>query len=210
MKFSPPYFLGGLVCADLCNTFDHRHRPPKYDLLKDYETVRNWGKAAGILPRNSPAPSRSMRRPIAELLKTRREIFRLLWPISRGEPPLASDVAAFNTRMQKVSAKLRIVSSKRRFALLNPADDPLERIIIEAVRSTADLLVSDRTDRIRQCGECGWLFYDASRNHLRRWCSMEICGNRAKARRHYEKVKRNKRKTARTGIVRRSGGHSGR
>jgi predicted RNA-binding Zn ribbon-like protein len=34
---------------------------------------------------------------------------------------------------------------------------------------------------------CSWLFLDTSRNRSRRWCSMEDCGNRAKARRHYER-----------------------
>jgi predicted RNA-binding Zn ribbon-like protein len=40
---------------------------------------------------------------------------------------------------------------------------------------------------VRECSgdTCGWLFVDTSRNHSRRWCDMEDCGNRAKARRHY-------------------------
>jgi predicted RNA-binding Zn ribbon-like protein len=197
MKFTSPFFVGGLVCADFCNTFDHLHTPPTYDHFQDYATILDWGKAAGILGKNIPFRARSNRQSIAELVKTRALIFRLLWPISRGEAPAELDVAAFNTRVQKASSKLRLVSSRGRFVLLNPAEDPVERIAIEAVRSAAELLVSNQLDRIRRCGECGWLFYDASRNHLRRWCSMEICGNRAKARRHYERVKRNKRKAVR-------------
>jgi len=45
----------------------------------------------------------------------------------------------------------------------------------------------ERTERIKLCAgeDCGWLFYDASRNLTRRWCSMADCGNLAKARRHY-------------------------
>jgi predicted RNA-binding Zn ribbon-like protein len=86
----------------------------------------------------------------------------------------------------------------------------VDRIISEVVRSAADILVSNQLDRICRCDECGWLFYDASRNHLRRWCSMEICGNRAKARRHYEKAKREKRNATRTGASRRSAARSSR
>jgi predicted RNA-binding Zn ribbon-like protein len=33
-------------------------------------------------------------------------------------------------------------------------------------------------------------FYDTTRNGTRRWCSMAICGNRAKAHRHYDRVKK--------------------
>jgi len=34
-----------------------------------------------------------------------------------------------------------------------------------------------------------WLFIDRSRTHRRRWCSMQTCGNRHKARRHYQRIK---------------------
>jgi len=39
-------------------------------------------------------------------------------------------------------------------------------------------------ERLKACrsADCRWAFYDASKNHSRAWCSMAICGNRAKAR----------------------------
>jgi predicted RNA-binding Zn ribbon-like protein len=57
------------------------------------------------------------------------------------------------------------------------------------VRDAADLLTSKELNRVGRCADerCGWLFVDTSRNRSRRWCSMESCGNRAKARRHYRK-----------------------
>jgi len=53
--------------------------------------------------------------------------------------------------------------------------------------SAADLLVSRRLERVRQCAnsQCLWLFLDDSKSGNRRWCSMSACGNRAKAHRHY-------------------------
>jgi predicted RNA-binding Zn ribbon-like protein len=189
MKFNTPYFLGGLVCVDFCNTFDHLHIPPRYDFLKDYSTVVDWGKAAGILSKRTASIPVARHRSLAELMEVRSLIYRILWPISRGESPVESDLVSFNIRMQKVSSKLRLVPTKGQYNLIGPADDPLERIVSETVRSAADLLVSNSFDRIRRCGGCGWLFFDTSRNHLRRWCSMDICGNRAKARRHYQRVK---------------------
>jgi predicted RNA-binding Zn ribbon-like protein len=46
-------------------------------------------------------------------------------------------------------------------------------------------------DRIRRCAGHGCVlhFYDASRGGRRQWCSMAACGNRAKARRHYERTR---------------------
>ena len=54
-----------------------------------------------------------------------------------------------------------------------------------------DLLAQGPLERIRECpgqGTCGWLFLDLSKNASRRWCDMRVCGNRAKARRHYERT----------------------
>jgi predicted RNA-binding Zn ribbon-like protein len=42
---------------------------------------------------------------------------------------------------------------------------------------------------VGQCPGCGCLFLIHSRNHSRRWCTLEVCGNRAKARRHDERTK---------------------
>jgi predicted RNA-binding Zn ribbon-like protein len=67
-------------------------------------------------------------------------------------------------------------------------DQPLWPI----VHSAADLLTSDELrPLVRQCGaeDCRWLFLDTTKNRSRQWCSMTSCGNREKARRHYERVR---------------------
>jgi predicted RNA-binding Zn ribbon-like protein len=49
----------------------------------------------------------------------------------------------------------------------------------------AELMLSHELTRVRACAadNCRWLFLDTSRNHTRRWCQMQVCGNRMKARR---------------------------
>ncbi len=65
----------------------------------------------------------------------------------------------------------------------------LESVLWPIAMSAADLLVSANVAKVRECeaGDCYWLFLDNSRNRSRRWCSMEACGNREKARRHYQR-----------------------
>jgi predicted RNA-binding Zn ribbon-like protein len=59
------------------------------------------------------------------------------------------------------------------------------------MKAANNLLTSPHLSRIRQCSDktCRWLFLDHSKNHSRRWCSMQICGNRSKAGRFYAKLR---------------------
>jgi predicted RNA-binding Zn ribbon-like protein len=47
-------------------------------------------------------------------------------------------------------------------------------------------------ERLKVCpaDDCLWAFYDRSRNRSRRWCDMEVCGNRAKVRGYRERRSR--------------------
>jgi predicted RNA-binding Zn ribbon-like protein len=55
--------------------------------------------------------------------------------------------------------------------------------------AAAKVAIERRLDRVKICpaDTCRWAFYDTSRNRSRHWCSMEVCGNRAKARAHRER-----------------------
>ena len=85
----------------------------------------------------------------------------------------------------------RIVSTKEGFKWDWSEELALDRMLWFIARSAADLLTSGNLDRVRQCGdeECGWLFIDTTKNRSRRWCDMTDCGNRAKARRHYSRLR---------------------
>lgn len=70
------------------------------------------------------------------------------------------------------------------------AVDPEWRAAWEAAVDHLRLL-GDRPDRVRRCAHpaCVLYFHDTSRGGTRRWCSMESCGNRAKAGRHYARTR---------------------
>ncbi|MFI9815130.1 CGNR zinc finger domain-containing protein [Saccharothrix variisporea] len=50
-------------------------------------------------------------------------------------------------------------------------------------------LRAEHPDRIRKCAnpDCVLHFVDTSRTGRRQWCSMTVCGNRLKARRHHDR-----------------------
>jgi predicted RNA-binding Zn ribbon-like protein len=55
--------------------------------------------------------------------------------------------------------------------------------------SVLRLIAMPDPERLKICRNCGWLFVDRSKNKSRAWCDMGVCGNRAKASRHYRRKK---------------------
>lgn len=70
------------------------------------------------------------------------------------------------------------------------SESGLEWLLAAVARSAAEIIAEGPRARLRLCANprCGLFFYDTSRTHRRRWCSMSACGNRHKvaafARRH--------------------------
>jgi len=62
------------------------------------------------------------------------------------------------------------------------AQDPVAAVLSLVARDALDLVSSPLLARVRRCAgtDCGVLFIDTSRPGVRRWCSMNTCGNRAK------------------------------
>lgn len=88
-----------------------------------------------------------------------------------------------------------LLAQDRRYTQLNPEDDALllrerrqweqpAQLLVPSAQAWAHLLVEGDPSLIRQCPGCTIIFYDRTKSHRRRWCSMALCGNRAKVRRH--------------------------
>jgi len=107
------------------------------------------------------------------------------------QPVTTADLTALNAAISLAYPHLQLVASGAEFAWgWTGAEDDWARMLWPVVRSAAELLTSPLLTRVRECADeqgCGFLFFDLTRNRSRRWCSMESCGNRAKARRHYKR-----------------------
>ncbi len=189
MEFTPAFFPAGITCLDFCNTFDHLQTPPAFDYMTDEATVLKWGHAAGILPAEPGPSGHTDEDLLARTITARLVLYQLMAPFPRGGQPAPADLEAFNALLQEVSAWMKVTPSREGFSLSCGAVNQLQNVLCEVVRSAADLLLANHSERMKQCEECGWFFLDTTRNQPRRWCTMMICGNKAKARRHYERVK---------------------
>lgn len=67
-----------------------------------------------------------------------------------------------------------------------------ESLLLPVARSLADLVCTEDFTQVKACegGSCTLLFIDRTRGHARRWCSMAVCGNRAKQAAHRNRLRR--------------------
>jgi predicted RNA-binding Zn ribbon-like protein len=126
-------------------------------------------------------------------LALRETLYRIFSTSIAGQRPTAEDLTAFNEHFGQAMGFSQIIAVKGGFRWgFNSDSSRLDWIIHPIVRSAAELLVSSELKNVKICAapDCGWLFLDTSRNRSRRWCEMQDCGNRAKARRFYRKKMR--------------------
>lgn len=126
-----------------------------------------------------------------EAVALRELVFRLFAAVAAGTPAAEADLTALNAALATAPPRTRLARLGETYAWQAEAPPTAPALLAPVLWSAADLLVEAPRRRIRICSnpECGWLFIDASKNGTRRWCDMSSCGNRAKARRHYEKTK---------------------
>jgi predicted RNA-binding Zn ribbon-like protein len=196
--------VGGAPAFDLVNTASGRGGPRSQDHLRDPEHVVAWARHAGIL---GDAEARTLRRQIArprvagELLRCTRELRDLLYAVGTALTAGTTPRSVLLERLARIHAHAlghaRLAPAGAGFAWRwDMARAPIEAVLGPIALSAIDVVTSAERTRIKQCAgdHCGWLFLDATKNNRRRWCEMEVCGNRAK-----QKRLRNRRQKAEDG-----------
>ncbi|GHC81556.1 hypothetical protein GCM10007079_21650 [Nocardiopsis terrae] len=77
----------------------------------------------------------------------------------------------------------------------SPELSPARRACAELALDWVRLVMTGEAARLKRCAEhtCRWVFWDGSKNQSRRWCSMRVCGNRTKSRRHQDRERQARR-----------------
>ncbi len=185
--------IGGALCLDFANTLNGHGRPKSHEYLRSYYDLVVWSRKASLL---TPAEAQQLiqtagRRSseataiFKRAIGLRETIFQVFATVAAGGSPKPADILALNEARLAALNHTKIDRSLTAFVIDWTDTAALERILWPIALSAAELLTSSDLGRVRECeGDiCDWLFVDTSRNHLRRWCSMAECGNRAKSRR---------------------------
>lgn len=159
----PVRLVGGRLALDFVNTADwSEDGEVVHEKLETLADLRIWADRIGLGAMELPSNLKGIYALRAEL---RRDFLDLLASVSSG---------------QFVPSVRPIMGSRE--ALFEHA------IVVAAAGLFVD---HNEARRIKKClaENCGWFFMDETGNGRRRWCSMETCGNRAKARRHHLRTK---------------------
>ncbi|WP_139906574.1 ABATE domain-containing protein [Brevibacterium sediminis] len=178
--------VANALCLELTNSIPDRASGDR-DWLSEPATAAEWMSSLELAPEGVPTE-----RDLAELRTFREHVFDVFAALASGTPvPQRS----LDTIAEAHARGLRA------FGLATPIgeDIPITRdwprqwsaaaLTALFAQSAIDELTGTRLDRLKSCPGCRWLFFDTSRNRSRRWCSMQTCGGRDKALRHYHRTR---------------------
>lgn len=172
----------GLAQA-FANTFWdlERGRPER---LRSPSALAAWLRARGLIGSGVRLHENDLRRALDA-----REGLRALLFANSGADPDRDAIARLNAALHGASVTIRLhAAAKPEF---DAPDQGLDSALGPIAASVAVAQLEGRFGRLKACPgpDCGWAFYDHSRNLAGTWCSMSICGARVKAR-HYRQRRR--------------------
>jgi predicted RNA-binding Zn ribbon-like protein len=191
--------LGGELCLDFVNTVEDRGADQPHEFLHSYADLVTWSHHAGILTSEDvqrlhqeaelrPAEADGV---LEQAILLRETLYQIFVAVMNGQPVNEEALAQVNAALSQAFARLQIRPQQGGFVWdWNDSDGALDRMLWPILRSAAEFLTGGQLDRLGQCPGCGWFFVDGSRSRTRRWCDMRVCGNRAKARRHYRRQRK--------------------
>jgi predicted RNA-binding Zn ribbon-like protein len=183
---------GGHVAIDFANTVSARHTEAPIERLTGYTALVSFAEQSGLIETEraarlkawaSGAPAEAQR-VLEGAIGLREALYELFAAAAAKRPPAAEALATFNGWWRRLR-----LDDAFEWQWSDGHDAP-DAFLAPVVSAAVELLTSTVRDRVRICDaeDCVWLFLDTSKNRSRRWCDMNQCGNRAKARRFYRRT----------------------
>ncbi|NUS57827.1 MAG: CGNR zinc finger domain-containing protein [Streptomycetaceae bacterium] len=159
------------------------------EALTDPTALAAWLTAYGLLPAGAPADEAGLER--ARIVREGLRALLADHNAARATPnehdghhehdgePYAQALAALDTAARELPLVFDPYADPPRLApaTSGTVDSALARLLGHVAEAAA----AGTWVRMKACRMCAWAYYDHSRNRSRAWCSMALCGNRAKA-----------------------------
>ena len=181
-------FVGNHEALDFLNTRPVLSGEQPTELLPDFAVLLGWFRAANILGsreasglRHQWGESQRARRALDSLHQLREKFRKEILKYEAGGDVQRATIEEINKLMASHPIRTRLMVTEDGFrteAYCDPREP--EDLLGPVAYSIATLLADLDRAKIRKCSNCVLHFYDTSKKGTRRWCSMQICGNRAK------------------------------
>ena len=180
-------FVGKHLVLDFLNTRPIQNGEPT-ELLPDFGALLQWFQAADLLSSREAAnlsqkwgESVRARRTLEAMRELREKLRREVLAWERGGALHQSTLNELNSLMAKYPMRTNLKASGKG-ALMELDSDPQqpEDLFAPLARGAATLFAYVDRERVRKCDQCVLHFHDTSKKGTRRWCSMQLCGNRLK------------------------------
>ena len=160
-------FVGNQLALDFLNT-KLVDGDVDVEKLPDWAAFARWCVAAGI---GQAGEGR-----IAEIREFREQLRVAVTSLEDGENPSPEFVAEVNSLLSRYPARVVLDAGIDGMAK-KTSHEGFWGTMAAAV---AELLTQTERHRVRKCEHCIVHFYDVSKKGSRRWCSMNLCGNKLK------------------------------
>ena len=163
--------------------------------------LETWQEFLGWLPQLEAVSSdlvgavrklrpQQQRRLVTHTRQLREVLREMAETLVSGRPPGQGSIEVINRTLAANPGYRRVETSSEGFrSVYCSGSAPAEQLLAHVADSARLFLEAGEWSLLRRCDnpKCILFFYDTSRNHSRRWCSMSACGNRAKGAAHYRR-----------------------
>ena len=158
------------------------------ELLPGFEALLRWFQAAGLLSAREVAhllkrwgESSQAQRTMETVWQLRERLRKQVLAWERGVAVRRSTIDELNQMMEEHPMRTRLKVTRNGLSkdLWVAARQP-EDLFAPLAHSASALFAEVSRTRVRQCARCVLHFHDTSKKGTRRWCSMQLCGNRRK------------------------------
>jgi predicted RNA-binding Zn ribbon-like protein len=181
--------VGGLAALDFVNTASGRGSAAALEHFQVPEDVLTWAQHAGVMapegaqPLKDRLPGEVGRAFLRRVVELREALHRAGAAVARQESPAGADLFLLKAEAAQALADADLTAQPGPNFSVRYDDRSAAALLGPITESALDLFLRSDLLRLKQCpaADCGWLFYDRSKNNSRRWCDMATCGNRQKA-----------------------------
>ncbi|MCR6105542.1 CGNR zinc finger domain-containing protein [Salipaludibacillus agaradhaerens] len=188
------FILGGTAWINLLNT-TYISNKQKIDILADSSKTLQWLEANDLL-RDSDALALENKELLDSLIKELQS-FRNFSKIIMSDLEQHGKLTPNTTNeliklVEQVKVNLTIVPNHDKLVLAPVGTTTEDHVLFNIIDSIIHTLENTSVNRIRKCEhpECILYYVDTSKSGRRRWCSMELCGNRKKVAEFYARKKK--------------------